>query len=760
MIWSKNAFIIKAGLAFTAFLAACGGDSSNKADPSNNVLREVSTIYDLGACSADRYGDTVFVHENAVDYLCLNNDWVDITTPIDNQPGIPENGLSSYIDNESLSSSSFVEWETKDSIDFIVKDASILGAAQKGPFKVKSLLSLSEVFVRNDTLVYSGRIYNDEISSNKGDFVIPKVTLIYPYAVLEVRGQWRNEISGEYSRDSMTLRVLTDLSNRTEVNINLLTHLEFDRAVKLISEGYNVYAAKTQAEHEIVTAFGFATTVEYSEDLKTFVPSTNISHDANATLMAISLLFIADKNGTDIQKTINDFRSDFAEDGSWDNEQMKANMADWAEAFDGGSIRANVKKWNILDIPKYENFLTIFWNNAYGLGGCDQTRYGVVSKVQNKSSKNYGIHYICKENGWQKATDYEKDTYGWFEGKSGELKKGNVTDAIYVYKGSKWELTERETAIGLCENSNAGVVSEFNSTYYICKDNAWEKATVLEYDTYDKKCLMDGSIVSGGVVVDNKYVCDAGFFRELSNVEISLGKACVSYTENDTIWKRISEWSDSVYTCKSGLWIAEYVEEEGVLFDKRDSNVYRTVTIGTQIWMAENLNYSDSSVYVGMKKRSWCYKRSADSCAKYGRYYTWAAAMDCAGIFSSEGKGCGYNKGCFSTKVIRGICPEGWHLPTRTEWETLYSAMDSSTYAMQAKGIESWPNATDLYTFSAFPVGYTNGGADHRFGVTAYFWTALDYDISDAFFWYIGPSYASSSTHVKFDGFPVRCVKD
>ena len=177
------------------------------------------------------------------------------------------------------------------------------------------------------------------------------------------------------------------------------------------TKGYSVYAAKKQADYEIMTAFGFATSVEYSEDLKTFVPSTSEGSGRNATLMAISLLFIGDRSEAEIQNAINSFKSDLAEDGEWDDGQMKADMADWAEAFDGGSVRANVKSWNILDIPDYENYLTIYWNNAYELGGCSATRSGVIVQNKNSKSKNYNVHYICKVTSWQKATDFEKDTY-------------------------------------------------------------------------------------------------------------------------------------------------------------------------------------------------------------------------------------------------------------------------------------------------------------------------------------------------------------
>ena len=871
-----------------AILAACGGDSGSKSSGAEDVpVREVSTIYDLGACTPDREGDTVYVTAQAIDYLCSNNNWIDITTLSEN-PDLAQSSSSIVPSNDPESSSSnvddplnggssssvrasYIEVPTKeqlgtcdasliglralvladssyftckangwakdeaylgydivptkddlpqchagsakqrilvkkDSIFFrcdsvkwvpetadgyIVKNASILGAAQKGPFKFDSPLTLREVLLHDDTLTYTGREYIDEISSNKGDFVIPKVNLVYPYAVLEVRGLWRNEVTGEWSKDSMTLRALTDLTNRTEVNINLLTHLEYDRAVQLVNKGYSMFAAKKQAEYEIMTAFGFATTVEYSEDLKTFVPSTSTNHDVNATLMAISLLFIGDRSEAEIQKAIADFKQDMAGDGEWNDAQTKADMADWAESFDCGSVRANVKSWNILDIPAYENYLTIYWNNAYELGGCALTRYDVVAQNRNAKSKNYNVHYICKATGWQKATDYEKDTYQWAEGEEGEFKKGDVTETYYVFENGSWrasaseiennlgacvtiregekhplngkyyicenkawkeisateyelgycttakngaveklndvyyicktnfwktatvleydtygwtagtegavmpgsvntsnhyvyengawraskndveynygacvtiregekhplnskyyicenkvwkEITATEYGLGYCTTAKNGIVEKLNDVYYICKTEKWNIATVLEYDTYGKNCGMDGTIVYGEVSPSNKYVCDVGAFRVANEQEISLNKGCVNYTENDEIIRHISSTTDSIYTCKKGVWQgSEIIVPEGYLLDRRDKKMYKIVTIGTQTWMAENLNYSDSISYPGMQKRNWCYENSLDRCTKYGRLYTWAAAMDSVGTCSTNGKGC------------------------------------------------------------------------------------------------------------------------
>lgn len=603
-----------------AILAACGGDSGSKSSGAEDVpVREVSTIYDLGACTPDREGDTVYVTAQAIDYLCSNNNWIDITTLSENSDVNLSSGGVSGNDPESSSSTvddplnggssssvraSYIEVPTKeqlgtcdssaiglralvladssyftckangwakdeaylgydivptkddlpqchagsakqrilvkkDSIFFrcdsvkwvpetadgyIVKNASILGAAQKGPFKFDSPLTLREVLLHDDTLTYTGREYIDEISSNKGDFVIPKVNLVYPYAVLEVRGLWRNEVTGEWSKDSMTLRALTDLTNRTEVNINLLTHLEYDRAVQLVNKGYSMFAAKKQAEYEIMTAFGFATTVEYSEDLKTFVPSTSTNHDVNATLMAISLLFIGDRSEAEIQKAIADFKQDMAGDGEWNDAQTKADMADWAEGFDGGSVRANVKSWNILDIPAYENYLTIYWNNAYELGGCASTRYDVVAQNRNAKSKNYNVHYICKATGWQKATDYEKDTYQWAEGEEGEFKKGDVTETYYVFENGSWTVAKNETALGLCTEARDGEIGKIDTTYFICDSKNWRKATVLEYDTYQFGAGNDGEVRTGKVNENKYYVYENGAWRaSASEIENNLG---------------------------------------------------------------------------------------------------------------------------------------------------------------------------------------------------------------------------------------------
>ena len=191
---------------------------------------------------------------------------------------------------------------------------------------------------------------------------------------------------------------------------------------------------------------------------------------------------------------------------------------------------------------------------------------------------------------------------------------------------------------------------------------------------------------------------------------------------------------------------------ENFFMDARDKQIYRKVTIGTQTWMAENLNYETDS--------SRCYNDSAEYCAKYGRYYTWADAMDSAAVFSDNAKGCGSGKTCTIKTPARGICPEGWHVPDSTEWKTLYNAMDKSPYAMQAKGFEEWPDATDAYGFSAFPAGYYSYGF-YDVGSRAYFWIASEYDSDYINIWPLWNNAVIDYYYYgKGYGFSVRCIKD
>jgi len=188
------------------------------------------------------------------------------------------------------------------------------------------------------------------------------------------------------------------------------------------------------------------------------------------------------------------------------------------------------------------------------------------------------------------------------------------------------------------------------------------------------------------------------------------------------------------------------------------STTYKKVKIGSQTWMAENLNYD-----VPNDTTDRCYNNSLDSCAKYGRLYDWSTAMD---IDKS------YNTSLWSdTSVKQGVCPVGWHLPNNAEWDTLIVYVGASTAGMKLKSTIGWVssgyrdgNGTDEYGFAALPGGVhelSNGGFANAnmYGV---WWSATEQRDTSADTYNMYYAYDAVNYHLarnlKEGLYSVRCV--
>jgi len=147
---------------------------------------------------------------------------------------------------------------------------------------------------------------------------------------------------------------------------------------------------------------------------------------------------------------------------------------------------------------------------------------------------------------------------------------------------------------------------------------------------------------------------------------------------------------------------------KGTMIDKRDGKTYKTVKIGKQTLMSENLNYK--TYY------SWCYDRDSTQCDQYGRLYTWESAMH--------------------------ACPGGWHLPSDWEWEqlafftaqqsgaTLQSADDYTDLGKYLKSSSGWKiskNGNDLFGFSGLPAGHiTSSGRFAGLRSIGHWWSSTE----------------------------------
>ena len=201
------------------------------------------------------------------------------------------------------------------------------------------------------------------------------------------------------------------------------------------------------------------------------------------------------------------------------------------------------------------------------------------------------------------------------------------------------------------------------------------------------------------------------------------------------------------------------------LCDTRDSSLYDLVRIGNQTWMKQNLNF-DYKIN-GASYGSYCYQNSADSCAKYGRLYNWAAAMDTATT------GCGYGKVCeASGSRIQGICPDGFHLPDTEEMGELFAAvaenLDTAGTALKTAtgwydGDSNYIAGTNSSGFSALPSGNRNGANFSNAGTRSYFWSS---SVQTAYYaWIMYLTYANASASLSYsvtsvNSFAVRCLKN
>ncbi len=217
------------------------------------------------------------------------------------------------------------------------------------------------------------------------------------------------------------------------------------------------------------------------------------------------------------------------------------------------------------------------------------------------------------------------------------------------------------------------------------------------------------------------------------------------------------------------------------LIDARDGRLYQTVRIGDQIWMAENLAYmpyvcevqSDSGIWVyGYDGTSTNWAEGLENYKTLGCLYNWATAMDLGNEFNAKWWGGG-------DSLHQGICPDGWHLPSQVDWQSLESYLDTEpdfdksddrrntgNAGRKIKSDSVWPSGfegTNEFKFNALPAGmrYPPGFYLNHY-TYGYFWTSTEKYPTSAVYRYL-----RDSTDATYKGFPskklglsVRCVRD
>ncbi len=213
--------------------------------------------------------------------------------------------------------------------------------------------------------------------------------------------------------------------------------------------------------------------------------------------------------------------------------------------------------------------------------------------------------------------------------------------------------------------------------------------------------------------------------------------ACSESEEH--VVKTISDYELNGITIKDGFYT-----------DNRDNHKYRIMMAKSpesyvddyDLWFAENLDYVDST----LEDSSWCYEDNKDNCEKYGRLYNWSAAQK--------------------------ACPEGWHVPSRTDWENLYKAIDGDRIepaGTKLKTVDQWQNGDSVsqgsnrYGFYGLPAGRKNvEGGWLPTGKFAYFWSSTasiaDAEIANGWQLTYETDVLGYGEYYKGHGMSVRCM--
>lgn len=290
-------------------------------------------------------------------------------------------------------------------------------------------------------------------------------------------------------------------------------------------------------------------------------------------------------------------------------------------------------------------------------------------------------------------------------------------------------------------SSSLNVVAESSSSGI--PDSFSEKSSSSEEESLSSaECSSSGILSSSSV-------------KESSS---SMVDSCSSSSEND---KESSSSEFSYSSQQSAVLDSSYYNaEENTLTDLRDGQIYKTVLIGNQIWMAQNLRIEK---YGDLTIKSYCYEDNPQNCDSIGRLYIRSAAFDSVGVFGSSGKGCGKNKtACSLKKPARGICPQNWHIADSLEWVELFNEVEKN--ALNLMATQGWDescyeNPTNgIYGFNALP-GY-RGSTGKYSEWASYFWVAERNVRSFSLSCYWKSSLPIIGVDTPESAFSVRCIKD
>jgi len=351
------------------------------------------------------------------------------------------------------------------------------------------------------------------------------------------------------------------------------------------------------------------------------------------------------------------------------------------------------------------------------------------------------------------------------DGTYGENAKLNFGDGDYVYIHEVYDdmlSISANNGIGLYSHQDIAIQSNYSNINLYTAQGA---VAVFDFPTTpEESAILDVSSDSKGMLIPrmtNEQIAAISDPADGLQVYNTTAGRIYIFVAQDNCWREVSYGTGAIYfqtfeTCGD------------VLTDTRDGQAYSTIDINGQCWMAENLNYG-TMISTGSYQNNngtpekYCLNNSTAYCDNLGGLYQWNEMMNYT-----------------STAGGQGICPDGWHVPTDTEWYTLENFVDPTINNPNATGWRgntagkklkssvsggssyNWASGntgTNESGFTALPSGYRNSSG-YSSGTTQLgtFWTS-NYAIDREMYYGYNSVYRNTSANTTM-GFGVRCLKD
>ena len=416
----------------------------------------------------------------------------------------------------------------------------------QGPFEKGATVSVYEL---DEKFVETGVKYETKIKNDSGSYSIQLKDFKSQYALLKVGGRYIENITGVKSAYSIKLYAFTDLDKHDKVNINFITHLSYKRILNLISKkDTSVASAKKQAETEVLRAFDIENDgFDDAENIDFFGKDKQ-----SAALLAISVLLQSHLLDENLNNRLTDFTSYIETFGTWNDEKVKTEIADWASYLSQNTAfeitKGYIKKWNqTVNLAAFEKYVENFWQQNYDLGECTDKRENTIKENRNKLSSFREEYFICRSSKWKIATSKEIDEHPDIDTLNREIAKdgdtrwttwenpnGYVTKSCEVYDDTTWRTgfsSDCDYGLGGCTKKRENTKVNNGDFYYICKNGMWQTfgnsqtdSYPIEYelDTLGWKDTTEGAIRKGNIT-DVVYIFDNEKWRVATNPEASLG---------------------------------------------------------------------------------------------------------------------------------------------------------------------------------------------------------------------------------------------